>query len=86
MPAGIGAVLELWDRGDGWRGKFHGLAVLPGLRRRGIARRLVEAAEERLRARGAPRITGLVTFDDADATGFWTAAGYALAIRSWAGW
>ena len=29
-----------------------------------------------MRALGAPRVTALVAFDDADAGGFWDAAGY----------
>ena len=70
----VGAVIGAWD---GWRGNFYRLAVLPEHQRRGIARRLVAAAEERLRNRGAPRITALVAFDDDDATAFWEAAGYA---------
>jgi ribosomal protein S18 acetylase RimI-like enzyme len=70
----VGAVIGAWD---GWRGNFYRLAVRPEHRRRGIARRLVAAAEERLRARGAPRITALVAFDDGVAEGFWEAAGYA---------
>jgi ribosomal protein S18 acetylase RimI-like enzyme len=70
----IGTVIGAWD---GWRGNFYRLAVLPEHRRAGIGRRLVEAAEERLRGRGAPRITALVAFDDVGATAFWEAAGYA---------
>ena len=70
----VGTVIGAWD---GWRGNFYRLAVLPEHRRRGIGRQLVSAAEERLRGRGAPRITALVAFDDADATAFWEAAGYA---------
>ena len=69
----VGTVIGAWD---GWRGNFYRLAVLPDYRRRGIGRRLVEAAEERLRGRGAPRVTALVAFDDSDATGFWEASGY----------
>jgi ribosomal protein S18 acetylase RimI-like enzyme len=70
----VGTVIGAWD---GWRGNFYRLAVLPEHRRRGIGRRLVLAAEERLRGRGAPRITALVAFDDDEATAFWEAAGYA---------
>jgi ribosomal protein S18 acetylase RimI-like enzyme len=70
----IGTVIGAWD---GWRGNFYRLAVLPEHRRRGIGRRLVLAAEERLSGRGAPRITALVAFEDADATAFWEAVGYA---------
>jgi hypothetical protein len=36
----------------------------------------VEAGEAALRARGAPRVTALVAFDDEVARGFWRAVGY----------
>jgi ribosomal protein S18 acetylase RimI-like enzyme len=62
---------------DGWRGNMYRLAVAPPFRRRGIGHRLVTAGHDRLRAAGAPRVTALVAFDDADARGFWEAAGYA---------
>jgi ribosomal protein S18 acetylase RimI-like enzyme len=62
---------------DGWRGNFYRLAVAPEFRRRGVARRLVTAGEERLRELGAPRVTALVAFDDEVAGGFWEAVGYA---------
>jgi ribosomal protein S18 acetylase RimI-like enzyme len=62
---------------DGWRGNMYRLAVADAWRRRGIARRLVEAGHERLRAVGAPRVTALVAFDDSAARSFWEAAGYA---------
>lgn len=52
------------------------LAVDPGHRRRGIARRLVEAGESSLRERGARRITALLVSDDPEATALWKAAGY----------
>ena len=69
----VGAVIAAFD---GWRGNMYRLAVVPSRRRRGIARLLVEAGEARLRARGAPRVTALVAFDDAAARGFWEAVGY----------
>jgi ribosomal protein S18 acetylase RimI-like enzyme len=52
------------------------LAVEPSRRRQGIARRLVEAGHERLRARGAGRVTALVAHDEPDATALWRAVGY----------
>jgi ribosomal protein S18 acetylase RimI-like enzyme len=61
---------------DGWRGNLYRLAVSPALRRRGIARALVRAGEDYLRARGAWRINALVAFDDGDAGAFWDSAGY----------
>jgi ribosomal protein S18 acetylase RimI-like enzyme len=73
-----GAVVAALVAGfDGWRGNMYRLSVAPPFRRRGIARRLVAAGHDRLRALGAPRVTALVAFDDADARGFWEAVGYA---------
>jgi ribosomal protein S18 acetylase RimI-like enzyme len=69
----VGAVIAAFD---GWRGNFYRLAVAPAYRRRGIARALVAAGEAALRARGAPRATALVAFDDDVARGFWAAAGF----------
>lgn len=69
----VGALIAGWD---GWRGNMYRLAVRASERRKGIGLDLVRAGEEYLRARGAARITALVAFDDADASGFWDAAGY----------
>ena len=69
----VGALIAAFD---GWRGNMYRLAVAPAHRRNGIAKQLVDAGEARLRARGAPRVTALVAFDDAAARGFWEAVGY----------
>lgn len=69
----VGALIAAFD---GWRGNMYRLAVAPSFRRRGVGARLVAAGEERLRARGAPRVTALVAFDDDVARGFWGAVGY----------
>ncbi len=61
---------------DGWRGEIYRLAVLPEFRRRGVARMLVEAAENWMAEQGCQRITALVEKDHPWATGFWDAAGY----------
>jgi len=69
----VGTVIGGWD---GWRGNVYRLAVLPDVRRRGIARSLVAEVERRLRAKGARRITALVVKSEEQATAFWQATGY----------
>jgi ribosomal protein S18 acetylase RimI-like enzyme len=69
----VGAVIAAFD---GWRGNFYRLAVAPECRRRGIGARLVAAGEERMRARGAPRVTALVAFEDAGVRAFWASVGF----------
>lgn len=69
----VGALIAAWD---GWRGNMYRLAVLPHLRRQGIARRLVEAGHEQLRSKGAARVTALVAHEEDDAVRLWEAVGY----------
>jgi ribosomal protein S18 acetylase RimI-like enzyme len=69
----VGALVAAYD---GWRGNMYRLAVLAEHRRRGIARQLVHAGHERLRAQGAPRVTALVAHDEVEATALWRAVGY----------
>jgi ribosomal protein S18 acetylase RimI-like enzyme len=69
----VGSLIASWD---GWRGSFYRLAVHPDRRREGIATALLREGERRLLARGAARFTAIVTDDDLDAMGFWTATGY----------
>jgi ribosomal protein S18 acetylase RimI-like enzyme len=69
----VGSVLAAFD---GWRGNIYRLAVHPRHRRRGIARRLVGAAEEALAGWDARRITALVEAGHPWAVAFWQAAGY----------
>lgn len=61
---------------DGWRGSLYRLAVLPVFRRRGIARRLVDAAHDLFAQWGVRRINALVEKDHPLAIAFWTAIGY----------
>ena len=64
----VGSIIGGWD---GWRGNLYRLAVLPSYRRRGVARALMAAAEDRLAARGALRVSALVEHDHPWAVGFW---------------
>ena len=64
----VGSIIGGWD---GWRGNLYRFAVLPSYRRRGVARALVAAAEERLAERGARRVSALVEHDHPWAVGFW---------------
>ena len=78
--------LLAWDRGrlvgtliggwDGWRGHMYRLAVDPGCRRSGIARRLVANVEARLRRMGAVRIDGIIMKRNRAGSAFWRALGY----------
>lgn len=61
---------------DGHRGWLYYLASSPLRRGRGIARALVEAAEERLLAMGCPKVQLMVRPDNAAARGFYDALGY----------
>ena len=69
----VGTLIASWD---GWRGAMYRLAVSPAMRRRGIAARLVEEGERRIRAKGARRFHLIVLEDEAPAQAFWTAVGY----------
>jgi ribosomal protein S18 acetylase RimI-like enzyme len=69
----VGTIIATWD---GWRGGLWRLAVVPVWRRRGVGRRLVAAAEDRLQALGAPKIAALVLREHDQAVGFWRALGY----------
>ena len=69
----VGTIIGGWD---GWRGHIARLAADPGVRRQGIARKLVDEIEARLRARGARRIYALVDRRSPPAIPFWEAASY----------
>jgi ribosomal protein S18 acetylase RimI-like enzyme len=69
----VGVVIAGWD---GWRGNMYRLTVRADVRRRGVARHLVEAGHRRLRALGARRVSALVGVDEEVASAFWQALGY----------
>ena len=63
---------------DGWRGNVYRLAVHPDFQRRGIARRLLTAAEDWLRSQGVKRVGAVVEKDHHWATGFWDSTEFYL--------
>jgi ribosomal protein S18 acetylase RimI-like enzyme len=69
----VGTLVVGWD---GWRGSMYRLAVVPSMRRRGIATALVAEGERSLRELGARRISVLVISHEEAAVGFWRAIGY----------
>ena len=71
----VGSLMGGWD---GWRGGMYRLAVDPSYRRSGIARRLVQEVESRLRELGAERITALLFKGEQGAAAFWQSVGYAI--------
>ena len=63
---------------DGRRAIVHHLCVHPDYRRLGIARLLLQSAEDALRAEGISKVFGLVFKDNNAANAFWEAQGYSL--------
>jgi ribosomal protein S18 acetylase RimI-like enzyme len=61
---------------DGHRGWVYYLAVAPERRGGGLGRALMAAAEDWLRARGAPKVQLMVRDDNAAALGFYQALGF----------
>jgi ribosomal protein S18 acetylase RimI-like enzyme len=61
---------------DGRRGWLYHVATHPDSRRRGIATRLVQTIEERLRTMGCRKLNLIVWDSEDDAMSFWEASGY----------
>ncbi|MEX0427102.1 GNAT family N-acetyltransferase [Nocardioides sp. DS6] len=69
----VGSIVAGWD---GWRAHLYRLAVHPDYRRRGLARRLLVAAEERLVALGAGRLDAMVLEGNDLGQSLWRSSGY----------
>lgn len=78
----VGSLIAGWD---GWRFHLYRLAVAPTHRRRGVAQRLLSAAEQRFAEHGATRIDAMVLDENTEAHGFWQAAGY-VPQDEWSRW
>jgi len=63
---------------DGHRGWLYYFGVAPDRRGRGLGRRLYDAAEGWLKARGAPKVQLMVRDDNSEAIGFYRALGLEL--------
>ncbi|MCR5763336.1 MAG: GNAT family N-acetyltransferase [Treponema sp.] len=63
---------------DGRRAIIHHLCVHPDFRRKGIARTLVQKAEEAIKKEGIQKIFGLVFKDNDKANAFWEGMGYSV--------
>lgn len=61
---------------DGHRGWLYYVAVAPSRQGSGLGRELVEAAQEWLRARGAPKVQLMVRATNAAVVGFYERLGY----------
>ena len=77
-PAIAGAVIAGFDGVRGW---IHHLAVAPAWRRRGIATRLVRAAESGLRKLGCPKVNLQVRATNAEVVAFYRSLGYGIEDR-----
>ena len=74
----VGAVMAGFDGVRGW---IYHLAVAPEARRRGIATRLVRAAESGLRKLGCAKVNLQVRATNADVVAFYRTLGYAIEER-----
>jgi ribosomal protein S18 acetylase RimI-like enzyme len=71
----VGTVLAGFDGVRGW---VHHLAVLPELRRQGLAGQLMDRAEEKLLALGCPKLNLQVRRTNLAVVGFYESRGYAI--------
>src|SRR4051812_47828271 len=65
-----------WNQLLDAHGALHDIFVIEAMRRQGVARRLVEAVRERLRAKGAPRLVLHTASKNQRAREFFSALGF----------
>jgi ribosomal protein S18 acetylase RimI-like enzyme len=75
----VGAVMAGFDGVRGW---IYHLAVAPEHRRRGIATRLVRAAESGLRERGCPKVNLQVRASNVEVVAFYESLGFNIEERT----
>ena len=63
---------------EGHRGWINYLAVAPEEQRRGLGRKMMDAAEHRLRVAGCPKINLQIRSDNRGAIAFYSALGYVV--------
>lgn len=66
---------------DGHRGWLYYVAVAPALQKRGLGKRMVEAAEAWLRQRGAPKAQLMIRETNTQVEAFYARLGYATIPR-----
>ena len=69
----VGSALAGWDGRRGW---LYHVATDPEMQRRGVATRMVQTIEERLRTLGCRKLNLIVWDDNTEAMRFWEANGY----------
>ncbi|TIC81615.1 GNAT family N-acetyltransferase [Nocardioides sp. GY 10127] len=69
----VATIVSGWD---GWRANLYRLAVAPHWRGRGLGRRMLALAEERLRGLGAERFCAMVLDENDLGAALWRSAGY----------
>jgi ribosomal protein S18 acetylase RimI-like enzyme len=74
----VGAVALGWDGVRGW---IYHLAVVADARRHGVGMAVMRAAEDRLRARGCPKINLQIVADNDAVVAFYARLGYAVEPR-----
>lgn len=69
----VGSVMGAWDGRRGW---IYHLGVLPEARRNGVASKLIEELEGRMRKKGVSKVNGLVYGWNRASLSFFTKSGY----------